>query len=302
MKRIIREIKNFIIYLIIRGLLGFINALPLRWAYSLAGLLGRMAYILFPKDRMTALDNLRFAFPEISETKIKKIYEKSLENIGISAVDVLRFRRFGRQGILDMVEVEGLEHFDRAYEKGRGIVAITGHISNFELIAAWFGQSGYKSSAIGRRLYDTRFNRMLVDNREKMRVVNIDSEEHIKVFLKILREGYAVGVLIDQDSTRYRGIFVEFFGKAAYTPVGPVLIARKAKAAVVPIIIVRGEPGKYKMKVYPEIEFDHSISQDDDIHRVLQKCTGILEKSIAENPEQWVWMHRRWKTRPEDLE
>ena len=148
MKEVIRGIKNFIIYLIIRGLLGFLNALPLRWAYSLAGFLGRTAYRLFPGDKKTALGNLKTAFPNRSNSELTDIYIKSLKNIGHSSVDVLRFKKFGKKNIIKMVDAVGLDHFDRAYQRGKGIAAVTAHISNFELIAAWFGQKGYKASPL----------------------------------------------------------------------------------------------------------------------------------------------------------
>lgn len=298
----VRGIKNLLIYIFIRLLLILLNLLPLNAAYNLAGWLGRISVRIFKSDRVTALENLCRAFPDQPEDKLMKIYIDSLQNIAYSAVDVLRFRKFGSEGILNMVEVEGLEHFDRAYDRGRGIVAVTGHISNFELIAAWFGQKGYKTAAVGRKIYDARLNRLLIENREAMKIRCIDSEASIRYFLKTLREGYAIGVLIDQDSLRYRGEFVDFFGKPAYTPVGPILLGRKAKAAVVPMNIMRTAMTCYKLTVHPEIEFDYDADPDDDIRRVLAKCTRVLERVIAEYPEHWVWMHRRWRTRPEDVE
>ena len=240
-------------------------------------------------------------FKDKPDEKLKSIYIKSLENIGHSAVDVLRFKKLGRESILNMVEISGLEHFEKAYNRGKGIIAVSGHISNFELIAAWFGQKGYKAAAIGRKIYDERLNKMLIDNRESINVRCIDSEASIKYFLKTLREGYAIGVLVDQDSRRYRGEFVDFFGKPAYTPVGPILLARKADSAVLPMVIIRKAPAKYDLTVFPEIEFNHNSEPVSDIKRVLQECTRILEQTISKNPEHWVWMHKRWKTRPEDL-
>ncbi len=294
--------KNLIIYILLRILLGFINLLPLKEAYLFAGALAKSAYYIFPSDRRTALSNLRIAFENRSRPDLKSIYKQSLKNIGYSAVDVLRFKKFNRGEIMKMVEVVGLENFDKAYNRGRGIVAVTGHISNFELIAAWFGQAGYKTAAVGRQLYDIRLNRMLIKNRERMNVLCIDSEAPVSRFMRTLRQGYAIGVLVDQDSSRYRGEFVEFFGKPAYTPIGPILLARMAKAAVVPIVIIRKKPMRYSMIIFPELTFDYESDRNEDVKRVLTKVTEILENTIKENPEHWVWMHKRWKTKPKDIE
>ncbi|MCP4632305.1 MAG: lysophospholipid acyltransferase family protein [candidate division Zixibacteria bacterium] len=302
MKQHIKGIKNYIFYIMLRAVMLTINALPIKIAYLLTNLLAKLAYLIFTSDRKTAFNNLKMVFPVLSDEQIKKIYINSLKNIGYSGVDVLRFKKFGKQGILEMVTVEGIEHFDKAYARGKGIMAITGHISNFELIAAWFGQKGYKSSAIGRRLYDQRFNKLLIENRNAMNVRNLDSEASIRHPLKTLREGYAIGVLIDQDSRRYRGEFIDFFGKPAYTPVGPIFLSRKAQATVSPMIIIRMAPLKYKLTVFPEVKFDYKQQVDKDIKRVLSECTKILENTIRENPEHWVWMHKRWKTKPEDIE
>lgn len=301
MKRYFKETKRFLIYLFLQLLLAGINSLPLKTAYAFAGTLGKWTFHLFVKDRETALGNLRMAFAEKTEDELASIYLKSLESIGHSAVDVLRFKRFGAKGIAEMVEVVGLEHFDRAVQRGKGIVAVSGHISNFELVAAWFGQAGYKSAAVGRKIYDDRLNRLLIDNRESTNVRNIDSEAPVTDFLRILRDGYAVGVLIDQDSKRYRGEFVDFFGKPAYTPMGPILLARTAKAALIPIVIIRTAPTKYRMTVFEEVEFDHQAERSVDVKRALAQCTKILEGAIRDNPEQWVWMHKRWNTKPEDV-
>ncbi|MBD3233058.1 MAG: hypothetical protein GF315_04980 [candidate division Zixibacteria bacterium] len=301
MRKTIKGIRNFLIYFFLRFIFILANLLPLKIAYGLANLLSILSYHVFPSDRNTAMSNLKTAFPDKDPKQLDLIYRKSLINMGLCAIDVLRFKSLGKNGILNIVEVEGMDDFDRAYQRGKGIAAVTGHISNFELIAAWFGQAGYKASAVGRRIYDQRLNKLLIDNRKATNVKNIDSEEPANVFMRTLREGYAIGVLIDQDSRRYRGEFIDFFGKSAYTPIGPILLARTVKAAVVPLIILRKPDGNYFLKVFPEIKFDYSAERMNDVKKVLADATKVLEQVIRENPEQWVWMHKRWNTRPEDI-
>jgi len=301
MEKIIKGIKHFFIYIFIRIILGIINLLPLSLAYFFASTMANLSYYILMKDRRTALANLKKVYGTITDSEAKKIYIKSLKNIGYCAVDVLRFKKFGRQGIIDMVECEGLEHFDAAYERGKGIIGITGHISNFELTAAWFGVNGYKAAAVVRKIYDNRLNRLLIENRQAINVRCLDSEAPVKYVLRTLKEGYAIGALIDQDSTRYRGEFINFFGTPAYTPIGSITLARAAKAAIIPLVVLRIAPKKYQIKIFPEIEFDYKEERKTDTIRILKESTKILENVIRDNPEQWVWMHKRWKTQPGDV-
>ncbi|MFQ5869721.1 MAG: lysophospholipid acyltransferase family protein, partial [Candidatus Zixiibacteriota bacterium] len=224
----VKRIRDYLFYLLVLLLIRFLNSVPRRLALNLGGLLGHLGYYLFPKDRKRSIQNLKFAFgTEFSDSRIKQISRESFKNIGECVVDVFRHRRLGREGIQELVKVEGLEYFDQAYRQKRGMVAITGHISNFELMAAFFSQSGYKVSVVGRKIYDERLNRLLVENREIMGMKDIDADASPKEFMKHLREARVIGVLIDQDSRRFRGVFVNFFGRDAYTPVAPFVIAQR---------------------------------------------------------------------------
>lgn len=297
----LKRIRDFSFYLLVLALIRLFNALPRRFAIRLGGLLGSLGYYLFPKDRKRSIQNLKFAFgTDFSDSQIKQISRKSFKNIGECAVDVFRHKKLGREGIRELVKIEGLEHFDQAYRQNRGMVAITGHISNFELMAAFFSQSGYEVSVVGRKIYDERLNRLLVENRETMGMKNIDADASPKEFFKHLRQARVIGVLIDQDSRRFRGVFVDFFKRGAYTPVGPFVIAQKTNSPIVPTAIFRNPDYTYTLKVEPAIPFPDTGDEEKDILTVVQQCTDFLEKVIREHPEQWVWMHKRWRTRPEE--
>lgn len=266
---------------------------------SLGGLLGSLGYWLFPKDRKTSIENLQSALgTELGAGELKRISRESFRNVGECAVDVFRHRKLGGEGIRKLVTIEGLEYFDLAYRQGRGLVAVTGHVSNFELIAAFFCALGYKVSVIGRKIYYQPLNRLLIENRQVMGMKNIDSEASPREFIRHLKEGRGIGVLIDQDSRRYRGVFVDFFGKEAYTPVGPFAVARRTGSPVIPMAIFRNPDYTYTLKVGPAIAFPDTGDRERDTILVVQSCTHFLEKTIRAHPEQWVWMHRRWRTRP----
>jgi KDO2-lipid IV(A) lauroyltransferase len=218
-------------------------------------------------------------------------------NFGKNLADVFRFKKHFHSQIKNLVDVEGIEHLNKAYKRGKGVIAIGGHIGNFELKAAFFISLGYKVAAIAREMYDKRMNKMLVDNRTAMGLVNIDTRELPRKILQILKGGYILGVLIDIDSARIRSEFIPFFGKPANTPIGQSILGLKTGAAFVPIVCVR--TGKrYRAIVRPEIVIERTDDFDKDVYNLTRKCNEALEKIINEYKDQWIWIHDRWRHRP----
>jgi KDO2-lipid IV(A) lauroyltransferase len=298
-RSVLKRVRDFLFYLLVLILIRFFNLLPRITAIRLGGRLGSLGYFLFPSDRKTSIENLKLAFgSEFESAKLLRISKGSFRNVGECAVDVFRHRKLGGEGVRKLVTIEGWGYFDHAYRQGRGVLAVTGHVSNFELIAAFFCALGYKVSVIGRKIYYQPLNRLLIESRQVMGMKNIDSEASPREFIRHLREGRGIGVLIDQDSRRYRGVFVDFFGKAAYTPVGPFVVARKTDTPVVPMAIFRNPDYTYTLKVGPAITLPDTGDGERDTMLVVQSCTHFLEKTIRAHPEQWVWMHKRWRTQP----
>lgn len=299
MKRIKKRIKNWLIYRLLTSLILFFNLLPRKNAIFCGKTLGRLAFFLFKDARKTTFLNLKSVFGGVkSEKELKKIAVKVFENIGKNSVDVARFRKLNLSKIEKMIQPEGLKHFDSAYKKGKGVILLTGHIGNFELLGAYLSLKGYKISAVGRDVYDPRLNKLLIRNRESVGVENISSTGDVKKIIKVLRAGRTLGVLADQDSTRVKGTFVNFFGKAARTPVGPAFLHLKLNSPIIPMAILRNETDRYKLIIRPELEFRPTGDRNKDIRNLTQKYTDVLEEIIREHPCQWVWMHRRWKSRP----
>ena len=294
-----KRIKNWFLFRLITILISLLNFLPRSTAISIGGFLGKLAYFLIGDARRRTLSNLSLAFgKEIDETKLRKLACQVFENLGKNVVDVVRLKKMRWGDIEKIAEIEGLEHFDRAYRAGKGVIGFTGHIGNFELMAAYFSLRGYKLSVIGRELYDPRLDRLLIENREGVGLENIPSSAGVKPILKALRAGKFLGVLADQDSSRVRGIFVNFFSRPARTPAAPALLAYKTGSPIVPMAIVRKNKNRYKIVVKPPIELTFSEDREKDIIDVTQKCTKILESIIRDHPDQWLWMHDRWKSKP----
>jgi len=295
-----KRLKNWLIYRFILILIGFLNLLPRRLSLFIGGSLGRFAHLVFLQPRSTTLQNLKIAFPNLGTDSVRKISLKVFESLGRNAVDAIRLPKMSWEEIQKITKVEGVEHLERAYSQGRGVIGVTGHIGNFELLAAYVSLRGYKLSAIGRELYDTRLDELLIKNRQKMGVQNIYSTAGVKEVIRVLNSGRMIGVLIDQDTSRVKGIYVDFFGRKARTPVGPVILALKFNVPIVPMAIIQTREGNYKIFVQEEIKPLPGKTKEENIYYLTQKCTEFLEQVIREYPDQWVWMHKRWLRTPDN--
>lgn len=295
-----KRLKNWLIYRFILILIGFLNLLPRRLSLFIGRSLGRFAYLIFPQSRKITLQNLKIAFPNLGTGSIRKISLKVFESLGRNAVDAIRLPKMSWEEIQKITKVEGVEHLEKAYSQGRGVMGVTGHIGNFELLAAYVSLRGYKLSAIGRELYDPRLNELLIKNRQKMGVQNIYSTAGVKEVIRVLNSGRMIGVLIDQDTSRVKGIYVDFFGRKARTPVGPVILALKLDVPIVPMAVIQTKEGNYKIYVREEIKPLAGKMKEENIYYLTQKCTKFLEQVIREYPDQWVWMHKRWLRTPDN--
>lgn len=294
-----KKVKNWFLYKLITSIIFILNLLPRKSSISLGRFLGKLAYFIIADARRRTQNNLKIAFgEEKNQRELKKLALDVFENVGKNVADAVRLKNMKWEEIERITKIEGLEYFDNACKMGKGVIAVTGHIGNFELLGAYLSLKGYKVSVIGRELYDPRLDALLVKSRESVGLENIPSTASIKQVIKVLRSGRTLGVLADQDSSRVRGVFVNFFGRPARTPVGPVLLAYKTQSPIVPMAIVRDENDKYKIIVKEPIELTFSKDTEKNISETMQKCTKILESIIREYPSQWLWMHDRWKSKP----
>jgi len=299
LRRIRKRIKNWLVYRFVTTLIFFFNLLSRKNAIFGGETLGRWAFFLLKDARRTTLKNLRSAFKKAkSEKELRIIALDVFQEIGKNAADVARLRKLDPSGIDEIIEIEGVEHLDRAYKKGKGVIVLTGHIGNFELLAACLSLKGYKFSVIGRELYDARLNRLLIKNRESVGLENISSSQDVRRAIKALRAGRLLGVLADQDSTKVKGIFVDFFGRAARTPVGPAFLHLKIGSPIIPVAILRERNERYRILVKPPLKFESRGDKNQDVRELTERYTEILEQIIREHPSQWLWMHARWKSRP----
>ncbi len=296
-----KRIKNDAIYYTVRVLLQIVTLLPERVACGALVLLGRLVFRVARRERERVLRHLRSAFPEKTPEQIRALARQVFIDLGKNGCAAIRIPHYVRNGLDRYVRIEGREHLDRALARGKGVLAITGHIGCWELMAAWFAHNGYQLAVVGRELYDPRFDAMLVSLRQGAGMVNFNRDGAARKMLRWLRNGGMLGVLIDQD-TGVESEFVKFFGRLAKTPSAPVVLAQRLGAAVVPMAIHRQQDGRHVITVMPELDLIPDDGKRETRIANVQKCSDAIEAFIRMHPAQWVWMHERWKSQPETRE
>jgi KDO2-lipid IV(A) lauroyltransferase len=300
----LRQIKNDIIYILIKALIFIIENLPRRMALRVAGMMGEIAAMLDIRERKLAEENLGRAYGDKwSDMKIRLVSRECFVKMALNAADVIQSRNRTAGDLRKLVDVEGMEHFDRAFGRGKGVVAVTGHIGNFELLAAWFAAvKKIPLSVIGRRLYDDRLDQLVVLNRQRFGIENIPSDASAKTVFSVLKVGRMLGVLIDLDSSKIAGEFVPFFGIPARTASGPIVIGRRTASPVVPMAMFRTEDDRFKIRILPSIDIPRTEDKEADVLKALTQCNRALEELINLDPTQWAWIHDRWKSKPSEAD
>jgi KDO2-lipid IV(A) lauroyltransferase len=201
--------------------------------------------------------------------------------------------------LLGLTEVEGLEHMKAALARGRGVVSPIAHLGNWELQGVATAPLIGPSAVIARPLDNAALDRRLVSFRTSTGNVVIYKQKALAQILKTLRDGRVVAVMLDQNVQATDGIFVRFFGRPACTTTVAAALALKTGCAIVPAHCVRRADGRYRMVYGPEVEWTGTGRRDEDIAALTQRITSVIEGWVRETPEQWLWLHRRWKTQPQ---
>lgn len=291
-------------YTFARTVLGILRILPRKVAMSAGVAAGRLAYHLVGKLRRTGMRNLEIAFPEISVTKRSQILKAAFGNLGRVLASVSHFGELTVENMTDAVEYEPDPEFAAEYEKvvaaKRGRIILTGHLGNWELQAFSYPVFFGPLSFLARRMDNPRIEKMILDIRTRLGNMQVDKTNSATHILRTMRDGGSVGILADVNSHPKEGVFVPFFGVQACTASGIAMIAIRSNAVIVPMVVVWDEQkGKY-VHVYENI-IEPVITGDrkQDIVETTALCVAATESLIRRFPDQWIWVHRRWKTRPE---
>lgn len=276
-----------------------LGLLPRPLARGLGAVIARVAYQLRPPLRRAALTNLRIAFPEWSDRQRRKVMRSLIRHMGWMAAEFAHFPRYTRQNIARIVLLDGFENFDAARRRGKGVLFLTGHTGAWEL--APFAQAlyGHPLHFLVRPLDNERVDRLVSHYRCLSGNQPIDKNNSARAMLKILREGGTVGILMDHNASREEGVFVDFFGVPACTSTGLARVALHTDAAVVPgFLHWDAALRKYRLCLHPAIELRRTGDEQADIRENTARFTKAIEEFARAYPDQWLWVHKRWKTRP----
>lgn len=299
-KKISKRIKNDLIYIAVRFLVPMARSIPRKAGLLFFTSIGSLVYLLATKDRKRTKKHLREIFgSEWSDGRIAKTARQVFRELGRNAFDALYFSGCGREALNRTVTHDDLGAFRTAYEKGKGVVVITAHIGCFEMLLHLFARQGFQCFAIGRRIYDSRIEKHIERLRSGPNITYMDRTGSGREIIRFLKEGRVFGVLIDQD-TRVEGVFANFLGKPAHTPSAPIRIALRYDIPVFVVTTSRQRDDKHHVYITGPLEMIKSGDPNRDVVLAAERINRLISAAILKDPEQWVWMHRRWNKRPDD--
>ncbi|MBI5904467.1 MAG: lysophospholipid acyltransferase family protein [Deltaproteobacteria bacterium] len=253
------------------------------------------------KHRRIGRINLRIAFPEMGDAEAARIIRTCYVRMGTAAAEFIHIPRMDDAYVREHFRIEGAGHVRESMEERKQpAMVMTGHFGNWELLSHVYGLNIAPVAFIVRPLKSAILDRIVTERREWGGNIVIRKEESAKSVVKILRRNILVGILIDQNVDRHKGVLVDFFTRKAYTTDGIARLALSMRAAVHTGFIFRDPERKFHhvLRFGPPVAIDYDAPRDDEVLRVTRRCNEELEKAIREAPDQWLWFHRRWKTRP----
>jgi Kdo2-lipid IVA lauroyltransferase/acyltransferase len=277
----------------------FIILVPSGCAKFMGSLFGLAVFLLARGERRKTLQSIRTAYPQsLTDTQVRQLALKVWSGLGRNIFETIHWLKWsGPEIASQVIQGKGWENLDRALARGKGVLVASAHLGNWELMAGCLA-SRYQVSAVAQSLYDSRFDEIVTNFREKnLKVSMIKRGMALRGILQALKENRLLIALLDQDTGK-DGVFVPFFGKQAWTQSGIARIAQKTGAALVPVFVLRGANGRFEIHVEKEIKLPRTGDTEKDILETVKRYTEVIENYVKTYPDQWMWMHERWKTRP----
>ena len=273
--------------------------LPRGAARAVGAAIGWLAYAATPRLRQVGLRNLALAFPDTPAVERKQILRAMYRQLGWQLAEFCHMPGYTLERANQFIRYEGLENYLAAQRRGQGVLILTGHLGAWELSSFYHSLAGHPMSMIIRRLDNSWIDRLVNDIRTQHGNRVLPKDDFARGLIAAMRAGDTVGVLMDTNMTPPQGVFVDFFGRAACTASGVARVALRTGAAVLPGFLV-WEPAekRYVLHFLPELQLIDTGDSEADAIANTQLFTTALENVIRRYPEQWLWVHRRWKTRP----
>lgn len=267
---------------------------------SIGNFIGTFTWMFIPEKRKKmAIDNIMLSL-NYSEMEAKRIAERSWTRFGRMIVDVMAFPKI-KQDIAQYASVEGKEHLDQALSFGNGAVLATAHSGNWEMIGAALGMRGYPMVGVAQKQTNADMDRLINEYRTLVGV-HVTYKNGVREMIRLLGQGKVIGMVMDQDAGR-DGVILDFFGRKASCPQGPAFLARLKKAPIVPAFITENPDGTHCLFIKECIWVEESADKSADVKNATKRLTAIIESHVRQYPEEWFWLHDRWKyTRQNHIE
>lgn len=274
--------------------------MPLRLMRAFGRGLGRLLSDLDPRHVAIATANLRQAFPHWDDVRRLRTAREVYAHFGQVLLEILWLHGRARDEVLGLVEVVGREHVETAFAPGKGVICVTAHIGNWEMHGLTHGWMFGPIGVVARPLDNPHLHERLCEVRTMGGNTVIDKRHALAQIMRGLKDNRGIAILIDQNVQAQDGIFVDFFGRAAATTTVAAALAVRTGCALLPSHTVLGRDGRYRLVYDPVVRGAPSGNREADIAGLTQRLTTIIEGWIRDAPEQWLWLHKRWKTRPEE--
>ena len=296
------KLISYIIYALARVVIFFMGIFPRNLGIAVIRLLASGAYYLDIRHRHIAKVNLQIAFPELSARQRSRIARKSFQNTAMNLLEISRLPKLTPDNIASLVGYDprmGLQNYNAASARGKGILYLTGHFSSWELLPSAHALHGYPLSFITRPLDNSLLERYLLNLRESKGNQVLNKKNSARQILKNLKSHGTAGILMDQNTSLQEGIFADFFGIPAATTTGIAFFALHTDAPVLPGYLTPMQNGRYTIKFLPPVDIIRTGDQTRDLELNTRRFNQILENIIREQPESWLWGHKRWKYQPD---
>ena len=294
------KVQTALEYAAARSLLTGLGWLPRPLAVSIGRGVGHIGYALGGRLRRTGLRNLELAFPEMSELERENILRGCFKSLGRLLGEFSKFPRATPESLRRIVECEGLENLQAAQARGRGVILFTGHLGAWELSSFALSAFGYPMSFLVRRIDNPLVERFIEKTRTRFGNRSIDKRAAMRPMFKTLRAGGTLGILVDLNTQPHEGIFVDYFGIPASTTSGVAALALRTGADVLPVFVPWDDKRqRFVLRIDPPLTITRTGKEKADIEQLTSLFTSIVERYVRRFPDQWLWIHKRWNTRPE---
>ncbi len=281
---------------------------PERSLYGFGRLIGLLMFRIMGARRRVAIDNIRQALPYMKQSPEwtcpfetpEEIARETFINLGRSFLEACRLYHGRDNRLIDIIEIRGMEHYDAARAKGKGLIFLTGHCGNWELVALTYARLFHTSlSVVARRQNNPYLNTMVEKMRLRHENTIIYKDNALRNMISVIRRDGTVGLLVDQAVFPEEGALISFLGRSAWASKAPVLLARKTGVPILPAFIHR-EGEKHVITIHPQFSFEGDTCEEG-IANDVKRYSGYIERFIIAHPTDWYWVHRRWKRAGEPL-